>query len=183
MESTRVMSFLRSLCSDIDAGRRPRPFEWRRTVGAFAVPLAIGIASVASGCASEDCHDGVDNDGDRKVDCSDPECSDLCGVNAEYAAPFPMDVEPPAVSEYGAPFPRDPAPPVAAYGSPFPEVVDPPKPPVGFDSDHSSPVPAYGVPHVQEPSGLDGRPPAPVQRYRAPLPEGVRRYGAPFSDG
>jgi len=165
MQSSRVMSYLRELCCDIDEGRQPRRFEWRRAVGTIAIPLAIGLASVAPGCAREDCGDGVDNDGDAKVDCSDPDCIDLCGFNAEYAAPFPHDVDTLPNAEYAAPFPYDP---------------EPPKPPIGFDQEALQPVPAYAVQDFGSSDESVQDHPVPAPRYMAPLPDSVRRYGAPF---
>lgn len=175
MQSSSIISYLRDLCCDIDEGRPLQRFAWRRAVGTLAVPVAIGLASLAPGCAQEDCHDGVDNDSDNKVDCADTDCFDVCGANAEYAAPFPN-----AVNEYGAPFHFDPGPAVEAYGVPFPD-VEPPKPPEPDSNDIGSQVPMYGTPpHIQDPNDGTGPNPAPLPRYIAPFPNNVRRYGAPM---
>lgn len=181
MQSTRVMTYLRGLCRDMDEGRPLQRFEWRRAIGTLAIPVVIGLASFSSGCAQEDCRDGADNDGDHKVDCSDPDCYDACGANAEYAAPFPDRIEPPFAAEYAAPFPDDIAPmPDEAYASPFWEPNEQPKPEVNDEPDPGLSVPAYGVPPVENPSDSAQPLPQPSQRYRAPFPDNVRRYGAPM---
>ena len=105
MDGQTVLSSLRQLCRDIDAGRPLRRITVGRAVGA----TIIGLSVAASGCpddrggyypeyavpmpppAAEVCDDGIDNDGDGHLDCADDECAtdDACPANTEYAAPFP----------------------------------------------------------------------------------------------
>ena len=104
MNARSIRTYLDQLCADLDAGLRPRPFELRRRVAAAAVPMAIGLSSLAvGGCpgpnqgstmveppAPEHCADGMDNDGDGRVDCADDDCEldSVCGEPvAIYAAP------------------------------------------------------------------------------------------------
>ena len=40
----------------------------------------------------EDCENGIDDDYDGKVDCSDSDCASFPGcMSADYAAPFPQE--------------------------------------------------------------------------------------------
>ena len=152
MQSSRIMSYLKDLCHSIDHGLPLHRFAWRRAVGAVAIPVAIGLASVASGCPGEV--------GGETPAYAVPHIIDPDSVN-EYGAPFepvrePYD--PGAVSEYAAPFE-----PVPEYGVPFDE---PAKPPISEPERR----PLYSAPsHLDNQPDTDSRP-----------LESVRRYGAPF---
>lgn len=130
MSSKSVLEYLHDLCRDIDAGRPLKPYLYKAVVPAA---LTIGIVG-ASGCSSGDdqpttpdddvttetqCADGVDNDADGAIDCSDNDCVDWaeCQSVVEYGAPVmdepsdPAPLEPreepssePAVDMYAAPF-------------------------------------------------------------------------------
>lgn len=123
MSGATVLASLKALCRDLDAGRSPRPIQWRRVLLPLAVPAALGLA--LSGCAREDCHDGADNDRDGLVDCADPDCEEALGCRAapEYAAPMPdreaVDrPEPPPVPAYAFPSHVDDAAPEAEPARP-----------------------------------------------------------------
>lgn len=154
MDGDRILEYLRELCLDLDAGRRARRFvDWRRSMTPLALPLALGVGVAASGCAREDCGDGVDNDRDGLIDSADPDC--------EGSSP----IIPPSISEYAAPMPAH-LPPV-----PLEKPEDP-----GAGISHA--VPEYGAPddldapHAPKPSQDDVAPP-PAEEYAAPLPDRI----------
>ena len=116
MSSKSIMAYLRDLCADMDAGRPLKPYLRKAAIPAA---FAIGIAG-ASGCSSgqdqprnpndrptteTQCDDGVDDDADGFVDCSDDDCQEWTGCHA--------------VVEYGAPVEDEPPEPVPAYGVPY----------------------------------------------------------------
>ena len=139
MTPTTVLARVRRLCEALDA-RAPLA----RRLAPYAIPAAIAFGGGATtGCQAlfcatlygapaleEICDDGVDNDGDGLVDCSDPSCSGdpacrLEPASTVYGAPLPLELEPPEVDPRGEPLreqPRAPRPepPVPAYGAPFP---------------------------------------------------------------
>ena len=110
MDGLSILSSLNQMCRDIDAGRPLR----RINLGRAIAPVIIGFSLAAGGCpgrdesvnlygavvpppAAEVCDDGIDNDGDGRVDCSDSDCREAgeCGAVGVYGAP-PM---PPPVAE------------------------------------------------------------------------------------
>ena len=108
MNGQTILSSLRQMCRDIDAGRPLR----RINLGRAVAPVITGFSLAAGGCpetpspavsmygapppAAEICTDGIDNDRDGNTDCADDDCSeiDACSAVNVYGAP-PM----PAVTE------------------------------------------------------------------------------------
>ncbi len=136
MDGLTILSSLKQMCRDIDAGRPLR----RISLGRAFAPAIIGFSLVAGGCpnqpspavgvygappmpaVTEICTDGVDNDGDGRLDCADEQCSDAiaCQAVQEYAAPFP-GVAPEAPDE------NDAQEAVTMYGRPFEQQPDSPR--------------------------------------------------------
>jgi hypothetical protein len=91
-------AYLDELCRTLDHKQKlvRRHREWWRS--AYAVPVAMGLAVGLVHCGGtvekvgdtqEQCDNGVDDDGDEKVDCADSDCASAAGcATAEYAAPF-----------------------------------------------------------------------------------------------
>jgi hypothetical protein len=120
MDARTVLDFLRTLCTDLDAGRTPRMGAFGRTAARTVGPAVIGISqALAIGCGgaqtaendtvlvvtptqvvryAEVCNDGVDNDLDSLLDCADADCAGLalCAPPvALYAAPVAPYAPPP----------------------------------------------------------------------------------------
>lgn len=116
MTGQEISSYLKQLCRDIDSGRPARRFDIQRAAAQVALPAALGIASLGiGGCVVQDqnpinnpnviviepqpvevCNDGIDNDGDRFIDCADSDCnpSELCPAQvALYAVVMPPEQE------------------------------------------------------------------------------------------
>jgi hypothetical protein len=103
MNARTVHDFIRTLCSDLDAGRAPRAFvkTVAPAIAGLAQALSIGcggaqddtalvVTPVPSGRYVEVCNDGADNDLDGLIDCADGDCAGLAicpVVVAAYAAP------------------------------------------------------------------------------------------------
>ncbi len=106
MDGRTILSSLEKMCRDIDAGRPLRRISLSRALG----PAIVGFSLAAGGCpdrdesvnlygaimppsAAEICTDGLDNDGDGRVDCADEECAEAeaCAAVDVYGAP-PMPV-------------------------------------------------------------------------------------------
>lgn len=189
MDARTVYGYVRTLCSDLDAGRAPRAFL--KTVA----PAAAGLAQVLSiGCGGaqgdavvvvrpdpavryvEVCNDGADNDLDGLIDCADGDCAGLaiCPIAvAAYATPFQPASEvcnDNVDNDLDGLADCDDADcsqesfcsmPVALYGVP----IEPSRPEIcndGIDNDRDGAVDA---------ADADCRP---VMRYMAPM------YGVPF---
>ncbi len=92
-------AYLDEICMQIDrTGRLFRPRRAWREVPSLAGVAAVGLALCGSGCGSnvnvmggdgpdEVCDNQIDDDGDGKIDCSDPDCSTFVTCGAAYAAP------------------------------------------------------------------------------------------------
>jgi hypothetical protein len=95
MDAREVLSYLRSLCRDIDDGRPFRLAALRRLVAPLALPAAVALGVGLSACESEsECYDGVDNDHDRKIDCCDVDCFGETACEAfcpAYGGPYEED--------------------------------------------------------------------------------------------
>ena len=103
MNGRTILSSLRQMCRDIDAGRPLR----RINLGRAVAPVIIGFSLAASGCpgdlgchpeygappfpppVTEICDDGIDNDRDGRTDCADDDCSGngACEAVSVYGAP------------------------------------------------------------------------------------------------
>jgi hypothetical protein len=90
----RARAYIDELCDKIDRGEaltRKRKAWW-------IVPVALGLSLTSCGGNSDDsgpskqqeiCDNGIDDDGDGKIDCADEDCADFSGcMTVEYAAPF-----------------------------------------------------------------------------------------------
>lgn len=94
MEPKAVLSYLRQLCVDIDAGR-PLKVGFRRVI----VPTALGVGIGLSGCgastplepAEEICDNELDDDENGLVDCDDPACEgvEVCWTGDPDCFPRP----------------------------------------------------------------------------------------------
>jgi len=92
-----VKAYLDEVSRDLERRRKPR--SWQDFLRAAAMaPLAVGLTLGFASCGGETdssqakeqkCSDGADNDGDKLVDCADPDCSAApnCGGVA-YGVPF-----------------------------------------------------------------------------------------------
>lgn len=106
MDGQTVLSSLRQMCRDIDAGRPLRRINLGRALGTAIIGFSLAVVGcperVFDECvacygvpapppAAEICDDGIDNDGDGHLDCADDACAtdDACPAITEYAAPFP----------------------------------------------------------------------------------------------
>lgn len=107
MNGRTILSSLRQMCRDIDAGRPLR----RINLGRAVAPVIIGFSLVAGGCPDEPepnneatlygadlspptaevCTDGIDNDGDGRMGCDDDECASqgACVPSPLHGAPPP----------------------------------------------------------------------------------------------
>ena len=104
MNGQTILSSLRQMCREIDAGRPLRRINLGRALG----PVIIGFSFAAGGCpeapspavsmygappvpphTAEVCDDGIDNDRDGRTDCTDDDCSrdGACEAVTVYGAP------------------------------------------------------------------------------------------------
>lgn len=171
MTPRTVFDHIHRLCHELDGG-----LPLSRRLGQVAIPAAIAVGAGAGvGCNAlfcatlygapeqppEICSDGIDNDGNGQVDCSDPSCAGDPSCEVEptpsvYGAPLPLDSPDP--HQQNQPLRPDPNDMVPEYGAPFPGPANP------------TPTPQQ----LQQPQPQK-QPPQPI----APAPA----YGAPFPGG
>ena len=108
MDSRSVLSYLKDLCTDIDQGRTPRRFDWKRAIAPLAVPAAMAFSLSIGGCLEPDdppvalysapmaeiCDDGIDNDGDGASDCDDRDCDQRLEPMLRPSPPRPRSSAP-----------------------------------------------------------------------------------------
>jgi hypothetical protein len=98
MNGAKVKEYLGFVCESMDRGRSLEPLRQvmvRYFLKPLALPAALGLSmavGLAGGCNEEEtnCTDGVDNDGDGTIDCSDSDCYDTvaCNTADAYGVPF-----------------------------------------------------------------------------------------------
>jgi hypothetical protein len=103
MDHRDVLAYLKGLCEDLDEGRKPRRFQWTRSlVLPVAVPAVLGLGGLTlQGCrddgddgddgSGEVCDNRIDDDGDEFVDCGDEDCHTSALCVALYGAPIEDD--------------------------------------------------------------------------------------------
>lgn len=184
MDSGKVLTYLRQLCLDMDAGRPLRSFHAiGRAVAPLALPAALALGGGAIACETtpavrlpqdqpEVCDDGIDNDNDGRTDCGDPACGSAANCQTQQVEPVPDEIPMP-VPEYAAPIdevPQD-TPAESDGGAAAPAANKAPTP---------APTPAPAPEPVAEyaavfPGESEGSAPvkAPIAqpRYRAPMRE------------
>jgi hypothetical protein len=93
-------AYLEEICRSLDRKEKVvRRKEWWKTP--FVVSTAVGLAMAACGGSvetlpgdeAEVCDNGVDDDGDERIDCADEDCAGFSGCNAggsggAYMAPM-----------------------------------------------------------------------------------------------
>jgi len=102
----RAREYLHSLCDRIDRGEGVSRGHWASKIIPVIAPVALGLSLVSCSANSssnatnegilyagppprEICDNGVDDDGDGKVDCDDPACANSpgCSEGVLYAGP------------------------------------------------------------------------------------------------
>ena len=53
MKALTILRYLEQFCSDLDNGRAPRRFRFRRAIAPLVIPAAIGLGGLAGCCAAE----------------------------------------------------------------------------------------------------------------------------------
>ena len=116
MRGPTILSYLRELMCDLDAGRQPRRFSVGKVLAPLLVPAALSL-SLTAGCP-------------EPPRANDPPAVTMYGAPSQIEPPpaRPQGIEPPPVEEYGAPFPGRPDPPAPVAPSIAPNPIAPPTP-------------------------------------------------------